>query len=68
MITDVTPEIEARVQKMLLNKLRQFWIKSPDELRVPLDCPDAIPSLCEQACDWIAYECEQLGTRLATRG
>lgn len=67
MITDVTPEIEARVEKLLLKKLRQFWIMSPDELRVPLDCPDAIPSLAEQACDWIAGKCDRLGTRLATR-
>lgn len=65
MITGVTPEIQEKVQQIVLAKLEEFWHNSPDELYVPLELPDGMMSLAEQACDWIAGECEAEGTRLA---
>lgn len=65
MITGVTPEQKFAVRQLINEKLTAFWENSPDEQRVPIEEVDGIASMAEQACDWIAGECEALGTKLA---
>lgn len=65
MITGITPEQKFRVEQLLKEKLAEFWENSPDEQRVPIELPDGVASMVEQACNWIAAECDRLGDKLA---